>query len=69
MPSGRNAAVGTSGLFLIRACAIGAVTTAPKPNPPTARPVMSPRRSGNHFCSMAIGTMYARPRPKPASTP
>ena len=57
MPSGRNALVGTSGSFAISHCATGEVSTAPKPNPPTARPVIRPRLSGNHFCSMAIGTM------------
>jgi len=57
MPKGRNALVGTSLLLSMRPCAIGDVRTAPKPNPPTASPVMSPRLSGNHFCSMAIGTM------------
>ena len=35
----------------------GAVITAPNPKPATASPVMSPGLSGNHFCSMAIGTM------------
>jgi hypothetical protein len=31
--------------------------TAPNPKPPTAMPVISPRLSGNHFCSIATGTM------------
>ena len=35
----------------------GAVSTAPNPNPPTASPVIKPFLSGNHFCSIAIGTM------------
>jgi len=55
MPKGRNALVGTSLLLSMRPCAIGDVRTAPKPNPPTASPVMSPRLSGNHFCSMELG--------------
>ena len=57
MPSGMNARVGTSGFWSISQLATGAVRTAPKPNPPTARPVISPRLSGNHFWSIAIGTM------------
>src|SRR6266403_849765 len=38
-------------------------------NPPTAIPVMSPLRSGNHFTRTATGTMYAKPRPMPPITP
>lgn len=57
MPSGRNAAAGVCGSRVMSICATGEVMTAPNPNPPTARPVMSPALSGNHFCSMAIGTM------------
>jgi len=57
MPSGRKALVGTSGSRPMSHWAIGDVSTAPKPKPPTARPVIRPRLSGNHFCSMAIGTM------------
>ena len=57
MPSGRNALVGTSGSWSISHWATGEVSTAPKPKPPTARPVIRPRLSGNHFCSIAIGTM------------
>ena len=57
MPSGMNARVGTSGSWSISAWATGEVSTAPKPKPPTARPVMSPRLSGNHLRSIAIGTM------------
>ena len=57
MPSGRKAPVGSSGLRSMSHCATGEVSTAPKPKPPTARPVMRPFLSGNHFCSIAIGTM------------
>ena len=57
MPNGRNALVGTSLLLSISACATGDVSTAPKPKPPTANPVISPRLSGNHLASMAIGVM------------
>lgn len=56
MPSGRNTLV----LSLVEFSsdfATGATITAPKPNPATAMPVMSPRRSGNHLASMAIGVM------------
>ena len=49
--------VGTLGDRSMSACPTGAVTTAPKPKPATARPVMRPGLSGNHFCNMAIGTM------------
>jgi hypothetical protein len=69
MPSGRNALVGTSGVCAMSRCPRGAVMTAPNPKPATAMPVMSPGLSGNHFCSMAIGTMYAIPSPNPPSTP
>ena len=41
----------------IKRVAIGAVISAPAPNPATARPVISPRLSGNHFTSVATGTM------------
>ena len=37
--------------------AIGAVISAPAPKPATATPVISPRWSGNHFTSVATGTM------------
>ena len=37
--------------------ATGAVTRAPAPKPPTATPVIRPRRSGNHLTSTATGTM------------
>ena len=37
--------------------AMGAATSAPEPNPATAMPVIMPRRSGNHFTSVATGTM------------
>src|ERR1019366_5164132 len=33
----------------------GDVRTAPKPNPPTASPVMSPRLSGNHSAAWRSG--------------
>lgn len=36
--------------------AIGAVTRAPAPKPATATPAMKPRRSGNHFTRVAMGT-------------
>jgi hypothetical protein len=68
MPSGRNTLV----LSLVppsSALATGAVITAPKPNPATAIPVIRPRRSGNHLASMAIGVMYAAPRPMPPIAP
>lgn len=57
MPSGKNEAAGSCGLPEMSIWATGEVMTAPNPKPPTARPVMSPGLSGNHFCSMAIGTM------------
>ena len=68
MPSGRKTLV----FWLVlrsMAVATGLVMTAPKPKPPTAMPVMSPRLSGNHFTSIAIGVMYARPSPMPPMTP
>ena len=37
--------------------ASGAVISAPAPKPATASPVISPRLSGNHFTSVATGTM------------
>src|ERR1700730_11523543 len=37
--------------------AAGAENNDPAPNPATAMPVMSPRRSGNHFTRTVIGTM------------
>ena len=40
-----------------RLLAIGAVRTAPAPKPATAMPVITPRLSGNHLISVAIGTM------------
>jgi hypothetical protein len=57
MPSHRKALVGTDGVLSMSAWPAGAVITAPNPKPATAMPVMSPGLSGNHFCSMAIGTM------------
>lgn len=57
MPSGRKAFVGTDGVWSMSRCPSGAVMTAPNPKPATAIPVMSPGLSGNHFWSMAIGTM------------
>ena len=57
MPSGRNALVGIDGSAAMSRWPSGAVMTAPKPKPATAMPVMRPGLSGNHFCSMAIGTM------------
>ena len=53
----------------MRRVAIGAVMSAPDPKPVTATPVMRPRLSGNHFTSVATGTMYPRPRPTPPITP
>ena len=41
----------------INRVAIGAVMSAPAPKPVTAIPVISPRLSGNHFTSVATGTM------------
>src|SRR5579863_3227113 len=41
----------------------------PAPKPPTAMPVMSPRRSGNHFTRTAMGTIYPIPRPVPPIMP
>ncbi len=41
----------------MRACPTGAVMTAPNPKPATAMPVIRPGLSGNHFCSIAMGTM------------
>ena len=37
--------------------AIGAVISAPAPKPATASPVIRPRLSGNHFTSVATGTI------------
>ena len=37
--------------------ASGAVMSAPQPKPVTATPVIIPRLSGNHFTSVATGTM------------
>jgi len=49
--------------------ATGAVTSAPAPKPPTAIPVISPRRSGNHLTRTATGTMYPNPSPMPPTNP
>src|SRR5439155_5381868 len=53
----------------INRVAIGAVMSAPLPKPATAIPVINPRLSGNHFTSVATGTMYPRPRPMPPRRP
>ena len=55
MPSHAN--VLSTPIVSIRRVAIGAVMSAPAPNPATARPVIMPRLSGNHFTSVATGTM------------
>ena len=39
----------------MKAFAMGVKTRAPAPNPATARPVIMPRLSGNHFTQVAIG--------------
>ncbi len=65
----RYANVCSTPMLWISRVATGAVTSAPAPNPPTAIPVMSPLRSGNHFTSTATGTMYANPNPTPPINP
>jgi len=49
-------------VFIAPTCAIsrvatGAVSSAPAPKPATAMPEIIPRRSGNHFTSVATGTI------------
>ena len=55
MPSTAN--VFNTPMFLMSEFAMGAVISAPAPNPATAIPVIMPRLSGNHFTSVATGTM------------
>ena len=42
---------------------------APKPKPATARPVIIPFLSGNHFTNAAMGHTYASPIPAPPRMP
>jgi len=39
----------------MKALAMGVKTKAPAPKPATARPVIIPRLSGNHFTQVAMG--------------
>ena len=65
----RYANVGINPTCCINHPAAGAENNDPAPNPATAIPVMSPRRSGNHFTRTVIGTMYPMPSPVPPITP
>src|SRR5580698_5467960 len=53
----RYAKVGISPTVRMSSPAIGAEMSAPVPKPPTAMPVIRPRRSGNHLTRTAIGTI------------
>src|SRR3984893_8641955 len=65
----RYAKVGSNPTCRISHPAAGAENNDPAPNPATAMPVMSPRRSGNHFTRTVIGTIYPMPSPVPPMTP
>ena len=47
----------------------GAVIKADKPKPMTVKPNARPLLSGNHLPTTAIGGLYAKPHPVPATSP